>query len=162
MRSSRPYLAILACLALVGVWVQGSLATRPASTLLEPQQGEVSKPPAPRRDGVFAVTANAATPAAATNSARVAVAGTVGPTPAPFAFLGRFTENGEAVVLLYRAGRTLKVRGTGPVADDYDVDALLDNLVVLRHVPSGARQVIEMAAHDYQPLSGSPEDFPRD
>ena len=162
MRLSRPYLAILAFLALVGVWLQWTVPTGPASTLAQPQHSEVSNPPATRRNGVFANTSSPARPAAPTNAARGGAAGKVDPSPAPFAFLGRFTENGEAVVLLHRAGRTLKVRRTGPVADDYEVDALLENLVLLRHAPSGTQQVIEMAAHDDHPLSGSPEEFPRD
>ena len=71
-------------------------------------------------------------------------------------------ENGETVVLLHRAGRTLKVRATGRVADDYEVDAVMDDLVVLRHVPTGTQQFIELASRDPNPLSMEPEDTPRD
>lgn len=160
--SSRPYLIVFGGLALLGVWLQSPVTTRPASTSLEPQQAKVSIAPAPRRDAVFATTASPAMPVVATNAAHSVVSSPVNPAPAPFAFLGRFVEDGEAVVLLYRAGQTLKVRGTGSVAKDYEVDALLDNLVVLRHVPSGTQQLIELASRNDQPLSGSPEDFPRD
>ena len=68
--------------------------------------------------------------------------------PAPFAFLGRITEDGATVVLLHRAGTVLKIRGIGPVAEDYDVDSLLENLVVLRYVPLGTQQVIELTARN--------------
>ena len=71
-------------------------------------------------------------------------------------------EEGGSVVLLYHAGRTLKVRGTGRVADDYEVDALADNHLVLRHLPSWTQQVIELTARDLNPLSSDPEDSPRD
>lgn len=71
-------------------------------------------------------------------------------------------DQGESVVLLYHAGRTLKVRGTGRIADDYEVDALVDNLVWLRHLPSWTQQVIELTARDVNPLVSDPEDSPRD
>ena len=159
--SSRPYLFAFAFLALVGLWQQLPQATRPAPALLKPQHARVSDPPAPRRDGVFATTARPAMPAVASNVTRSAVSG-ADPAPAPFAFLGRIIDDGEAVVLLHRAGRTLKVRGTGRVADDYEVDALMENLVVLRHVPSGTRQLVELTARDPNPLFMQPEDTPRD
>ena len=79
--------------------------------------------------------------------------------PAPFAFLGRITEDGAPVVLLHRAGTVLKIRGIGPVADDYEVDSLLENVVVLRYVPLGTQQVIELAARN---TSSSQEEAPQD
>ena len=163
MTRARPYAIVITFtfVALVGLWLQTTPATRPGPGSAGSQQARVSTSPA-RRDGVFAMRASPAKPSVPTNAVRPATSGSVDPAPAPFAFLGRFTEHGETVVLLYGAGSTLKVRGTGPVADGYEVDALLDDLLVLRHVPSGTQQLIELTARESLPLSSLLEDFPRD
>ena len=164
MTRLRPCLVvfIFTFVAIMGLWLQWTPPTRSGIGLSKPQPARVSSLPAPRREEVFATRPSPAMPSVRTSVARTASSRAVNPAPVSFAFLGMFTDNGETVVLLYGAGRTLNVRGTGPVADDYEVDALLDNLVVLRHVPSGTQQVIELAARDSLPLSSLLEDFPRD
>ena len=66
--------------------------------------------------------------------------------PLPFAYLGKLTENGESVIVLHGGGRMLKVRGPGPLTEDYEVDAVLENLLVLRYLPSGAQQTLELSS----------------
>ena len=61
-----------------------------------------------------------------------------------FRFLGRTTECSEGLLLLFGGGRTLKVRGTGPVDDEYVVDAIQDGLLVLRFLPAGSTQVVQL------------------
>lgn len=161
MRLSRGYLIVLGCVALLGVWLQWPSAPPPAPDLEQPRYAKAATPPADLHDGVFAIAAPA-TPASANHKAPSAAYAGGTPTPPPFVFLGRIMDQGESVVLLYHAGRTLKVRGTGRIADDYEVDALADNLVWLRHLPSWTQQVIELTARDVNPLVSDPEDSPRD
>lgn len=161
MKVRRAHLIVLACMALPGAWLLWPEAPRPVHGLVQVRYAKASIPPAGRGDAAFAMAAPA-TPAMANDKAPAPVDTRTTPTPPPFAFLGQVTEEGESVVLLYRAGRTLKVRSPGRVADDYEVHLLTDNLLVLRHLPTATQQVIELAARDAHPLSGDPEDSPRD
>lgn len=80
-----------------------------------------------------------------------------------FKFLGKVTEGDETLVLLYGGGRTLAVRGVGPVDDDYVVDAIGEAYVVLRDVPLGESQVIQLTAQEPTIETGwSAENTPRD
>ena len=73
------------------------------------------------------------------------------PRPAPsqeaaapsFKFLGKVTDRGATSVVLHASGRTLTVRGTGPVDDDYVADTFQANYLILRHVRSGTSHLIE-------------------
>jgi len=89
------------------------------------------------------------------------------PTPAlpelPYRFLGKVTDAGETVVVLYGRGRTVTVRATGPLDDDYAVDAIEDGYLMLRYVPLGASQTLELASR--QPTvvpAGSATETPDD
>lgn len=162
MRLSRGHLIVLGSVALLGVWLQWPDEPQPVRALEEPPYAKASTPPTDRREHVPAIEAPATPTIANVKKAPSAVSAPVTPVPTPFAFLGQIMDEGGSVVLLYRAGRTLKVRGTGRVADDYEVDALADNHLVLRHLPSWTQQVIELTARDLNPLSSDPEDSPRD
>lgn len=61
----------------------------------------------------------------------------------PFKFLGKVTDRGKTSVVLYASGRTVTVRDTGPIDDDYAVDAIQENSLVLRHLRLGTSQTIE-------------------
>jgi hypothetical protein len=79
----------------------------------------------------------------------------------PFAFLGKVTTDGATSIVLYGNGRTIKVKGPGPLDDRYDVESIADDHMVLLYKPLGQRQTLELAAR--QPvLPGSPEDSERD
>ena len=106
-------------------------------------------------------------PVAYTPAAEVPIANPRRPQPAlarfPFKYLGKVTENDEATIIIYGGGRTLKVRGPGPLADDYVVDEILDDALVIRHVPSGTRESLPFAAVASAPAPvGSPDDSPQD
>ena len=80
-----------------------------------------------------------------------------------FKFLGKLTEGDETLVLLYGGGRTLAVRGVGPVDDDYVVDAIGEAYVVLRDVPLGESQVIQLTSQEPTIETGwSAENTPQD
>ena len=68
------------------------------------------------------------------------------PPSLQFKFLGKITQGDETLVLLYGDGTTLKVRGLGPLNDDYVIDAFAEEYVVLRRVSSGASQIIDLAS----------------
>ena len=89
------------------------------------------------------------------------------PTPAlpelPYRFLGKVTDAGETVVVLYGRGRTVTVRATGPLDDDYAVDAIEDGYLMLRYVPLGASQILELAARQRAVVpAGSATETPED
>ena len=63
-----------------------------------------------------------------------------------FRFLGRVTAEGEMSVVLYGRGRTLVVRGTGPLDDDYAFDAIEEDYLVLRQVHQGASQMLKLTS----------------
>src|SRR5205823_13949812 len=86
------------------------------------------------------------------------------PPPVPFKFLGKITEGDETLVLLYGGGRTLTVRGLGPLDDDYAVDAIEEEAyLVLRHVSLGESQIIQLHSREPRVETGwSAENTPQD
>ena len=81
----------------------------------------------------------------------------------PFAFFGKVMEGGVATVILHDRGRVLTVRGPGPLSEDYEVEAVLEDRLVVRYVPLGEVQFVRLAAQPYAiaPLT-APEDTPQD
>jgi hypothetical protein len=62
-----------------------------------------------------------------------------------------------------RLGRTVTVRGTGPLDDDYAVDAIEDGYLMVRYVPFGTSQMLELVSRQrIEVPSGSPDDTPPD
>lgn len=85
------------------------------------------------------------------------------PHDVPFKVLGTLPEPGGDVVVLYGRGRTLPVRGPGPLDDDYVVDAVDAERIVLREVRGGATHVLALGAPDRVVApSTSPDDSPPD
>jgi hypothetical protein len=83
--------------------------------------------------------------------------------PVPFLFLGKITEGGETQIVLYRGGRTSTVRHAGPLDDQYQVDEIHDDRLVLRYLPSGVQQVLGLSSQQYAFIpNASPEDTPQD
>ncbi|MEO6746775.1 MAG: hypothetical protein ABIN08_20035 [Caldimonas sp.] len=64
----------------------------------------------------------------------------------PYRFLGMFSDAEGAALVLHGRGRTVTVRATGPLDDDYAVDAIEDGYLMVRYVPLGTSQVLELAA----------------
>jgi hypothetical protein len=85
------------------------------------------------------------------------------PVPVRFKFFGKTSDGGVTSVILFGGGRTLTVRGTGPIGEDYVVDAFQPEYVMLRHVTVGTTQLIELVPpRQAVAVSGSPEDSPQD
>lgn len=87
--------------------------------------------------GKKAMPPPAATPAPAAPRERPAFA---------FRFLGKVTDGGATSVVLYASGRTLRVRGTGPVDDEYAVDTFQEGYLILREIRFGTSHMIEFAS----------------
>lgn len=65
--------------------------------------------------------------------------------------------------MLFGRGRVVTLHGPGPIDDEYVVEAVFDDYLVLRHIPTGVGQFLAFAQR--QPgleLSRNPEDSPRD
>jgi len=65
--------------------------------------------------------------------------------------------------VLYGRGRTMTVRAAGPLDDEYVVDAIEEGYLMLRHLPSGASQMLELASRQHTvtltgPTAETPED----
>jgi hypothetical protein len=97
----------------------------------------------------------------------------VTPTPAPqaakprpvavsFRYLGKGPGEGGNSVVIYGGGRTLTVRGPGPVDEDYVVDAMQRDYILLRYVPLGTTQLVELASPRVVLPPAAPEDSAQD
>lgn len=83
--------------------------------------------------------------------------------PSPYRFVGRLTVEGEPALVFFGRGRTVALRAPGPLDDEYAVDAILDQQVLLRHVPSSAAQFVELTARQADvSVPGSLDGYPPD
>lgn len=83
--------------------------------------------------------------------------------PLPFTFLGKVTEGSETSIFLYRGGRTLTVRGAGRLDENYEVESVQDGFLVVRYIPLGERQFLELASVLQAPAPyGSAAETPQD
>jgi hypothetical protein len=80
----------------------------------------------------------------------------------PYSFLGMLTEDGVPTIVLYANGRTVKVRGPGRIDELWEVEEIRDSTLAIRHVPSGTRRVVKLAAPHPLAIGGSPDDSPQD
>lgn len=81
----------------------------------------------------------------------------------PYRFAGRAVSGAESSIVLFGRGRVVTLHGPGPIDDEYAVEAVFDDYLVLRHIPTGVGQFLAFAQR--QPgleLSRNPEDSPRD
>lgn len=81
----------------------------------------------------------------------------------PYRFAGRAASGAESSIVLFGRGRVVTLHGPGPLDDEYVVEAVFDDYLVLRHVSTGVGQFLALAQR--QPgleLSRNPEDSPRD
>lgn len=75
----------------------------------------------------------------------------------PYRFLGRLGEGSSSAVLLFGNGRVLIQQGVGPLDDEYAVDAEENSYLVVRHVATGAVNMLKLDLHDggeHQQLMG--------
>jgi hypothetical protein len=81
----------------------------------------------------------------------------------PYRFAGRAASGAVSSIVLFGRGRVMTVHGPGPLDDEYMVEAVFDDYLVLRHVPTGVGQFLAFSQR--QPvleLSRDPEELPRD
>jgi hypothetical protein len=76
------------------------------------------------------------------------------PKPLPFKLLGKVQDGDASILLLYRGGRILSIRNATPVDDDYVVDALTEDYVVLRQRSTNESQIIQLAAREEAVTTG--------
>jgi hypothetical protein len=141
---------VLVAIALVAMlFGVRELGARKGSGVTVPTRSSVETRPAPVR---------------ATVEAEPVRSSTTRPVATPFAFLGKVTEAGQTHIVLHGSGRVFKVRGAGPLADGWVVDLVQDELLVVRYVPSGERQILALASYQQGAPApgGSPEETPQD
>ncbi len=138
------------------------------------RQAPQAEPP-PTRSPAFGVSP----PAAVVAVAATATAAPAPPAPAvtapprapvrsrpadmPYRFMGKSAAGAETSIVLFGRGRVVTVQGPGPLDDEYVVESVFDDYLVLRHLPTGAgtflplaqRQTVAMPRQD-------PENTPRD
>jgi hypothetical protein len=163
MTSKRVFFAAAACVGLLAAWFMTPKPTPYSDREMESASAEAPAPAAARDRGVLVMDREDVRQTMQAAQPQAPLVPPAAHVPAPFTFLGKVDQDGETIVLLYRSGRTLKVTGAGPVAEDYVVDAVLQNQLLLRHVASGTQQIIEFTARDTEaPVSYFPEETPRD
>jgi hypothetical protein len=85
------------------------------------------------------------------------------PADRPYRFIGRSTVGAETSIVLFGRGRTVHLRGPGPLDEEHVVEVVLDDYVVIRHTPTGVGTFLALAPR--QPVAEpprDPEDSPRD
>jgi len=85
------------------------------------------------------------------------------PPDMPYQFMGKTTTGGETSIVLFGRGRVVTLRGPGRLDDEYMVEAVFDEYLVLRHVPTGFGKFLQFA-HRRARIDPprDPEDSPRD
>lgn len=82
---------------------------------------------------------------------------------APYRYIGTSTTGTETSIVLFGRGRIVTLRGPQPLDDEYEVDAVFDDYLVLRHTPTGFGMFLRFAP---RPMAFEPprnaEDSPRD
>jgi hypothetical protein len=90
------------------------------------------------------------------------------PESAPYRVLGRLVVDGEVALVFFGRGRTVTRVGPGPLDDEFVVEAIGDEQVLLRHLPTASARFIDLAVRAASsqalPLAPGlpPESFPAD
>ncbi len=85
------------------------------------------------------------------------------PADMPYRFVGKSASGAETSIMLFGRGRVVTLHGPGPLDDEYVVDSVFDEYLVLRHVPTGVGKFLAFAQRQQvvEPPR-DPEDSPRD
>lgn len=85
------------------------------------------------------------------------------PADPPYRFMGRVDSGAMSGVVLFGRGRVVTLHGPGPIDEEYVVDALFDDYLVLRHVPTAVGTFVALAQRRKSaPAPADPEDSARD
>ncbi len=81
----------------------------------------------------------------------------------PYRYIGKSASGAETSIVLFGRGRIVTLRGPGRLDDEYVVEAVFDEYLVLRHVPTGVGKFLALAQRQQvvEPPR-DPEDSPRD
>lgn len=81
----------------------------------------------------------------------------------PYRFIGSSASGSEPSIVLFGRGRIVTLHGPGRLDDEYMVEAVFDDYLVLRHGPTGVGKFLQLAPRQ-QVLEPprDPEDSPRD
>jgi hypothetical protein len=122
----------------------------PSALIVAPTTPPLTVPEAPRAPAAAAETQpNEPAPSAANQM--------------PYRFMGKSTEGTESSIVLFGRGRIVTLSRPGPLDDEYVVEAIFDEYLVLRHVPTGVGKFLEYARrHQVIEPPRDPEDSPRD
>ncbi len=156
-----PFLALLAGLFCV--------ALQPAPEAEPPATGwmPVRVNPAAAMVGI-AAPVPALAPAAPASTAALAATraqhrAPLRPADMPYRFLGRSASGTETSIVLMGRGRVVTVRGAQALDDEYSVEAVFDDYLVLRHLPSGVGKFLAFTQRQGMPgPARDPEQAPRD
>jgi hypothetical protein len=81
----------------------------------------------------------------------------------PYRFIGKSASGTETAIVLFGRGRVFTVRGPLALDDEYVVEAVFDDYLVLRHVPTGAGKFLALTQRlQVVGPPRDPEDAPRD
>jgi hypothetical protein len=81
----------------------------------------------------------------------------------PYRFIGKSTNDDETSIVLFGRGRVVNLSGPGPLDDEYAVDAVFDEYLVVRHVPTSVGTFLPLSQR--RQAVGTPRDpeaSPRD
>jgi len=85
------------------------------------------------------------------------------PNDMPYRFIGKSTEGAEISIVLFGRGRIVTLSSPGPLDDEYVVEAMFDEYLMLRHVPTGVGKFLEYVQRQQVVAPPrDPEDSPYD
>ncbi|MCZ4314203.1 hypothetical protein O4H66_12400 [Comamonadaceae bacterium G21597-S1] len=85
------------------------------------------------------------------------------PANPPYRFIGRTSAGERSSIVLFGRGRVLTLDGPGPIDDEYVVEAMFDDYLVLRHVQSGAGTFLQYGRRQRAiQTQQDPEEIPYD
>jgi hypothetical protein len=118
---------------------------------------------APATSALIVAPVPAPTPEAPTQGPDRTPPARLKPADMPYRFIGQSAPGTETAIVLFGRGRVVTLHGPGPLDDEYVVEAVFDDYLVLRHVPTGAGQFLALTRRQavVQPPR-DPEDLPRD
>ena len=176
-RSARPIamraavgVAVAALLSGLGAWHAGpeddlqgpAPVTAPRAQGVVPASGQATSldPPMPELPPPLPPLLPILAPAARTSPPV-----TVSPPTAevPYRFMGVMNAGADRSIVLFGRGRVVTLQGPGPVDDEYAVEGIFEDYLVLRHLPSGAGTFVALAQRlKLVAAPGDPEDSARD
>jgi hypothetical protein len=85
------------------------------------------------------------------------------PAEMPYRFIGKSTTGAQTSIVLFGRGRVVSLHGPGPLDDEYVVDAVFDDYLVVRHVPTSVAKFLAFTRPlQVADLHRDPEESPRD